>query len=197
MPLPKDSRKIEVQWDKLAFFDIETAGLVAGRHQMFQIGVVVAHAKLGAVRRQFVRRMNFEYTGGVVDPEALKLNGIDPKTWDGYPARQVLPQVWNFLADAGQIWGHGVQFDWGFLEPALRAAGYKTDMLGLRLRDTRTLAEPLVWAGKIANPRLPTVCDFFGVSNDGAHDALVDAERTFEIYRKLRRYYGPRLRARR
>jgi DNA polymerase III epsilon subunit-like protein len=36
---------------------------------------------------------------------------------------------------------------------------------------------------------LRSLCDYFGISNEGAHSALVDARRTAAVYRELCRSF--------
>ena len=39
--------------------------------------------------------------------------------------------------------------------------------------------------GEVVSPKLEALCTHFGISNEGQHSAMRDAERMLEVYRKL------------
>ena len=53
------------------------------------------------------------------------------------------------------------------------------------MADTMAMAFPLYATGKIPNVKLQTLCDYYGISNENAHQAMVDIERTVKVYKAL------------
>ncbi len=89
----------------------------------------------------------------------------------------VLPSLLEFIGDA-VIVGHNVGFDLAFLQAGL--ATHRPARLTNRIIDTRALARRLV-RGDVADCRLATLAEHFGVSHRPTHRALDDALATGEV----------------
>lgn len=121
--------------------------------------------------------------------EALKINGYDPKIWDieavpfGDVAQEILQILQNKL-----IVGQHITFDTEFLKWEFRRAGldlgrYDPSYNSIDIDSIvfHCLVPPL----KKTSSHL--VCEYFGINNDGAHEALFDAQRAREIFLELRK----------
>jgi DNA polymerase III epsilon subunit-like protein len=179
-----------IPW-KVAVFDIETTGLDPNLHQTLSIGAALYEFYPG---RGYVEVDSFEhrlpYLGGPVMQEAMDINKIDLTSWEPTAdEKPALERLHGLLDQAKEIWGHGVVFDWSFLEPRMTFHGIDYIDLLRRTRDTRSLARPLVLLGFVWTHSLGPLCSYFGISNEGAHTALADARRTFRVYLALTKFY--------
>ncbi len=128
-----------------------------------------------------------------VEAEAAALNGYNEKEWEPAPLiAEALESFVNHVVRPFEkrivVCGHNVKFDADFVRIGCEGASmpYPFDYHHI---DTVTLAWPLLVAGKIKSLRLGDVCDYFGISNEGEHHAMVDVERDREIYRRFMKAY--------
>jgi len=166
-----------------AFVDIETTGLNLLKHEIIEIGCVVADQNLEVVE-EFdlkIKPENIE----VADPVSLKINKYDPELWmAAYSLKEALE---IFLEKAGGciMVGHNVAFDSGFLDLAFSKCDLPSTLHYHRL-DTVSIA----WAKlhrepDLAHFSLREMGERFGIKNEKAHTALPDARATYELYKKL------------
>jgi DNA polymerase-3 subunit epsilon len=168
---------------KLAFIDIETTGANILKHEIIEIGCVLATPKLEIIE-EFDLKIKPEHIE-TADPAALKVNHYKEDDWISAVS---LPEAMKILAEKTQgsiMVGQNVAFDSGFLEYAFAKTGSLNNMHYHKL-DTIAMA----WAKLHQDPDLThfslrEMCVRFGIKNEKAHTALSDARATFELYKKL------------
>jgi len=167
----------------LAFLDFETTGLVPNRHEIIEAAVVRADGRtlreLGAVSVRIAPR-HIE----TADPEALAVNGYDPKTWGGVTLEDALPALEPLLADAFVAGCSVARFDVPFLMAAYDQVLRPRPAFGKYQLNIESLCWPLMMRGQVESLSLRALCDYYGISNAGAHGALVDCRRALEMARR-------------
>ena len=179
------SQEITTATRDLVFVDTETTGLDPYEHELIEVAAVRMtfnlQTEVGRVERK-CRMMRPEKASA----EALKVNKYSAEEWaDADPQRIALIELAALLADGEPILvAHNMPFDWGFLSYA-----YHVEKLALpNVRNkvcTMSIAFPLVLKGHVPKVRLETLCDLYGISNDGSHRAMTDVIRCARVYAKL------------
>ena len=152
----------------LAFIDIETTGLSVLKHEIIEIGCILATPDLVIIGE-------FE----------LKINHYDKDDWIfAYTLPEALKIFSKKTKDAIMV-GQNVSFDSGFLEYAFAKTKIENSMHYHKL-DTISI----VWAKLHRSPDLEhfslrEMCVRFGIKNEHSHTALADARATYELYKKL------------
>lgn len=175
----------------LAFIDTETTGLSTERHEIIEIGCVMAvqMPRLGAGAHV---EMKSEHEWKVLprhietaDPEALRINNYDPADWkDAVPLKQALEELAAVTEGAIMV-GHNVGFDYAFLEKAFQEEGVENKMHYHKL-DTISLAYARLFDNlDVQKFSLRNLTAHFSITNSKAHSALSDARATYELYKKI------------
>ena len=171
---------------KLAFIDIETTGLNPLKHEIIELGCIIADSKTFEV----YGKLNFKIKPQFIkkaDPKALLVNGYNEADWkDAMPLMKAL----MFFAEAVEgstLVGHNIIFDWSFLRIAL-----ENEMVDKYFKvpkykiDTISLAWGKIPHSKVQSWSLKTICTYLGIPpEDDTHRALAGAEKCFEVYKKL------------
>lgn len=168
----------------LAFVDVETTGLDPQVHALVEVAVLKVDPDVLVPIDRFESKVR-PASDAVVDPAAARVNGYTPEDWSDAPSlAEVLP---NLVAVLGGsiVAGHNPGFDWAFLSAAFRQTGVSLLDVDHHLLDTASLAWPLLRRGVITSLSLRDLCAHLKVTNDGAHRAMADAERAFQVYRRL------------
>lgn len=197
--------------DHIIFFDLETGG-VEDCHPTTQIAAVAVDASLPdwPILERFERKVQFDVSR--CDPEALELNHFDPDVWENeaIPASQIRAEMKVFFSRhttlsltsargnpyrTAKVAGHNIiRFDLPRLD-RLFGEGFKP-YGGWRALDTIVLASWIL-DGRLGitpdksapqNLRLGTLCEFFSIDIEGAHDALADVLATVQLAKALIRY---------
>src|SRR5579885_966792 len=155
--------------------DVETTGLVAGRHRLIEVAGIRVRAG-----------MQVETFQELINPcQRLPrfisaFTGITQEMVNTAPsADEVLPSFFSFLDDA-PIVGHNVGFDLSFLGYEAVRLGYPLSTDGL---DTIRLARRLIPG--IRQLKLDTLARQVGVTVRDRHRALGDAQITLEVFQHL------------
>jgi|GEM_PF-3024773 len=176
----------------LCAIDVETSGLIPGRHEILQLGLYTEKAEFLLQ----VKALHPEWA----DPESLKINGLNPEQ-GVHPSEAVkmLDHWWetNFGDLTGfklEPLGHNAgSFDMpmvralllGELGPDLGFKAYDR-WFSYRIRDTAVLALALQDAGRITTgPSLDKLVARFGLRRSSIHNALEDARLEYAVYKKL------------
>jgi DNA polymerase III subunit epsilon len=168
----------------LSFLDVETTGLDSAVHAIIEVAVLKVDADTLAVLDSFESKVR-PPADAVIDPEATSVNGYSREAWADAPeASQVLPRVLEMLRGS-TVAGHNPAFDWAFLTAALRRAGLPRPEVDYHLVDTASLAWPRMVKGEVPSLSLRAICNHYGITNDGEHRAMADAQRAFKAYRCL------------
>ena len=167
----------------LAFIDIETTGLNLIKHEIIEIGCVVATPEL-AVIEEFELKIKPKRLKNA-DPAALKINHYNSLNWQkAYSLKDGLKIFSDKVKDCVMV-GQNVAFDSGFLEYAFIKTGI-TNSLHYHKLDTVSIA----WAKLHNQPDLKhfslrELCSRFNIKNEAAHTGLGDARAAFLLYKEL------------
>ena len=185
------------------FFDLETGGADPSRHPITQIAAVAVDEHLNELE-SFECKVRFDESAA--DPKALELNHYDPEVWaeKGLAPRMAADRFARFLkkyddvlmvSQAGkpyrvaQLIGYNAAtFDGPFLQRTYKELGV---FLPASFR-VMCLLQRVLW-GFHEDPRkkppadfkLGTVCKYFEIPLEGAHDALADVRATVNLSRVL------------
>ena len=155
--------------------DVETTGLVAGRHRLIEVAGI--HVRAGMLVETFQELIN---PGQRLPRFISALTGITQEMVNAAPpVDEILPSFFAFLDDA-PIVGHNVGFDLGFLGYEAVRLGYPLATDGL---DTIRLARRLIPG--IRQLKLDTLARQVGVVARDRHRALGDAQITLEVFQHL------------
>lgn len=173
--------KIPLPDKPIVIVDIETTGLEPALHEIIEISLIDAQGQ--TLLHTKIKPEHLD----TAEPKALEINGYNEEAWaDAVAWDDVALKVKEELTDV-VILGQNVSFDMGFIKTALTKASVGTKGVSYHTVDTVTLAyEHLVPCG-LRSVSLGAVCDFLGISNEGAHTALADTQRTLAVYKVLNR----------
>ncbi len=162
--------------DEYVVFDIETTGLNKEKCKIIEIGAVKIR------NREIVDRYStFIDPGEKLSDEIVDLTNITDDMLEGQrPIETVLPEFLDFVGDDVLV-AHNASFDTGFVR-------IKAEKLGIEYRkntilDTLELSRTLL--KELKKHKLDVVAKHLGVSLEGHHRAVNDAEATAEIFLKL------------
>lgn len=162
--------------DEYVVFDIETTGLNKEKGKITEIGAVKIKD------RQIIDRYStFIDPEEKLSEEIINLTNITDDMLAGQrKIGEVLPEFLDFVGDAVLV-AHNASFDTGFVR-------IKADELGIKNRhntilDTLELSRTLL--KDLKKHKLDVVAKRLGVSLEGHHRAVNDAEATAEIFLKL------------
>ncbi|WP_337504347.1 PolC-type DNA polymerase III, partial [Anaerotignum lactatifermentans] len=162
--------------DTYVVFDIETTGLSKEKEMITEIGAVkVADGKI------IERFSTFVNPQRPISAEITKLTGItDDMVKDAPTIENVLPEFLKFCEDTVLV-AHNASFDTGFIRIAAERAGLGE--LHHTIVDTLELARALL--PELNKHKLDIVCEHLGVTLNGHHRAVNDAEATAEVFIKF------------
>ena len=156
-------------------FDIETTGFSPVRNNITEIGAV--KVKNGEIIDRFSTFVNPREP---IPYKIVKLTNItDDMVKDAPVIEEVLPQFNEFVGDAILV-AHNARFDTSFIFEAAARQGIVFDDTFV---DTLEMARDLL--PHLPKYKLDVVCNDLGVSLEGHHRAVNDAEATAECFIKL------------
>lgn len=177
--------------NNLLFLDLETTGLDPDRHEIVEIGAILARqtARPGKTASvEIIEEIEIKVKPEHIEtaePEALNVNGYNEAEWVfATDLKQALESLTK-KADKAVVVAQNTPFDVSFLEHAFR----KTDLkypFGHHSLDTVSLAYAKLSGEEGINKfTLWSLCEYFGIKNEKAHTAMADVRATFEVYKKL------------
>lgn len=162
----------------LVFFDIETTGLRAGHHEITELGFI--HEKLGSwcvrVKPKFPERF---------EEAARSISGYNDQEWEGAPPlEEVMMKVREFTYESIIVGHNIIGFDIPFVNGNCKMMGidFEIPLKMNALIDTQMLALTHLVPRGLRYLGLKPCCTFFGISNDGQHNAYDDCARTKLVY---------------
>ncbi len=155
--------------------DVETTGLVAGRHKLIEVaGIRVRAGQVVDSFQQLIR------PGQRLPRFISAFTGITQAMVNAAsPAEEVLPGFFAFLDDAPLV-GHNIGFDLAFLDYEAARLGYPLATDGL---DTIRMARRLIPG--IRRLKLDLLARQVGVQVHDRHRALGDAQITMGVFQHL------------
>ena len=162
--------------DTFVVFDIETTGLSKETESITEIGAVKVVD--GKIIDRFSTFVNPERP---IPAEITKLTGITNEMVADAPViTEILPKFLEFCQDAVLV-AYNANFDTGFIRlNAERKCGIEVKNTVL---DTLELSRSLL--PELKKHKLDIVCEQLGVSLEGHHRAVNDAEATAEVFLKF------------
>lgn len=186
---------------RIVFFDLETGGTDHLVHPITQIAAVAVDEDYQTLDTLEIK---LQFDTAVCDPEALKVTGYSAAAWvDAIPPASAVQGFGDFCrkyADVemiskrtgrpyqvAQLAGHNAAgFDGPFIRKLfadhnafLPASFLILDTLQLAMWRFHMTRRP------IADFKLATLCEFYGVELSNAHDALADVIATAAVCEKL------------
>lgn len=175
--------------------DVETAGLNAETDALLEIAAITVKMDENGnlVQDQQYHSHIQPFEGANINPEALKINGIDiidpnrNAVAEEVAIIEMFKMVRKAVKDNGcqraVIVAHNAAFDQGFLQAAVKRINAKRDPFHpFAMFDTATLAGFMY-----GHTVLVKACQLAQIPFDGkqAHSALYDTERTAELFCKM------------
>jgi DNA polymerase III epsilon subunit-like protein len=177
----------------LVFLDSETSTDSWRTGDILELAAIRTTPQLVEQRRLSRRTHISPERAGQAEAKALEVNGYDAKVWarEAVHVRVALVEFAELLGDGDVlIVGQNTQFDWAFLSDAYARQGMAIPKTKYLL-DLASMTWPLVVHGHLERIALEHVCERYGISNDGAHRAIVDVERTVRAYAKVLGFKPP------
>lgn len=175
--------------------DVETAGLNSETDALLEIAAITVKMdeKGYLIQDQQFHSHIQPFDGANINPEALKINGInidDPER-NAQPEEVAIIEMFKMVRKAVKengcqravIVAHNAAFDQGFLQAAVKRINAKRDPFHpFAMFDTATLAGFMY-----GHTVLVKACQLADIPFDGkqAHSALYDTERTAELFCKM------------
>lgn len=176
----------------LFFFDSETGGLNHVDHDMVEVACIVTDPTGDRVLDEYVAKV---FPLKPVDPQAAAINGYSKEKWasEAVHIDAAMVKMLGLARDSVFI-SHNTPFDWGFFATAMacRGARWPGDYHKI---DTVALSMPFLKAGHVANVKLATMAEFFGVPHENQHSALGDARACRGIYLAMMKRFSAALTA--
>jgi len=168
----------------LAFTDLETTGDVFTKHEILEIGLVVADQKT----LEIIGELNVKIKPlhpEIFVPAAIAKNGYRPEDWkEAILLKEAIEQY--AIKTGGTIFfAFNATFDWGFINQAFEQTGVK-DRMDYHRFDVMSMAYLKLKDKGIEKWRLSTIAKYFGIPEEPMpHQAINGAHIVFEVYKKL------------
>ncbi len=175
----------------LIFVDLEFTGLEFHKHEILQFGVVVVNqlaSPAGGPDFKVVREWECKVRAvhiETADPQALRIVGYTEEKWrDAIPLGDALKRF-DELARDGVLVGWNVAMDFLYLKKAYADAGM-IPSFHWQVLDVMSMAFDRLYATPLKEFRMGEITEHFKIKNDKHHDALADAQMTYEMFLKLK-----------
>jgi len=178
--MAKDFRK------KIAFTDFEMTGLSPMKHEIIEIGLIVADTE----SLEEISRLDIKVkpqTIETADAYALKFTGYNEKDWEhAYTLKEALVK-YSMEVEGALFAAWNTPYDWSFLVEAFAKAGLENP-LDYHTLDVFTVAyEKISKQAHMPVPHLSKVCEYLGIPKEPIpHRAINGAEGAWQVYKKLR-----------
>jgi len=173
---------------RLAFTDTETTGLDEQKHEIVEIATLIYNPCNDKVEDEWVTKVaptHIETASSI----ALRINGYvdNPKAYTKGLKSALIK--FNSLVKNCFIVGQNIEFDLKFIHKGMNDFGIKPSFGRHRKLELMSLVWWAIKNTDLEKMSLESLCNHFEISNVGAHTALVDCQRTFEVYKRLLELY--------
>ena len=177
----------------LAFVDLETTGLHPSRHEIFEIGIVLAEQHCDLFGHQYLELITehelllLPEHLETADKKALEISTYHLRDMsNAYTQKEGLMKAAEILNSTMFI-AQNVGFDWAFLQRSGERYGIDFDS---RVHYHKLDLASMVFGKLYHDTRLSKftlreMTEYFTVTNLHAHTALSDARASFEVAKKL------------
>lgn len=173
----------------IAWLDTETTHLNPEIAQVLEIALVIP--KTGLRWSTKVQPTDIS----LADPKALEINGYNETDWIGAPtAVEAFTEMLALLkaARVKLIGGQNIGFDMSVIGCQMRRLGLEKEWRSVPHRTVDTISLAYAALGhELPLLNLQSICTALGVSNDGAHRALADVDRTIAVHDLLMQRLRP------
>lgn len=175
----------------LAFIDLETTGVNPQKHEIIEMGIVIAKqvpqpGKGCKIEKIEEMEMKVKPTRlEDAEEEALRINRYSDAEWLFASDLQSAMNTFMEKTKDCIIVAQNVTFDWAFIVKALSDLGIEDSFYYHKLDLASFALGRLYDDTSVQKFSLRALCEEVGVKNDNAHTALSDARATFEIYKRL------------
>ena len=185
--------------EKILYFDVETTGIDDKECEIVQIAGIIEID--GLVKEKFNLLMK-PTQNARIEEQALEVIGKTKEEIFSYPPQQIVYTKFKRILetyvnkydkqDKLKLVGHNISFDFNFLLAWSRRmddkfigslVSYKEQFCTFRVIQAMKF---LGLVEKTEDDKLTTLCKYFGIELDNAHDALFDIEATRELYLKIK-----------
>lgn len=167
---------------RLAFVDTETTGLDPDKHEIIEIGCLIYDQEKDSVVTEWEKKIKPSHIESA-SSEALRINGYVNNSIEYTGGLKPALIKLNSLVKGCVIIGQNIEFDIRFLTNAMK----DFDMSPAWRWNRKLELMSLVWKDlkdtDISGLSLAATCSHFGISNEGAHGALIDCRRAYEVYK--------------
>ncbi len=166
---------------EIVFFDTETTGLRPGQIISYSFVRWVDGEQRESVSRLVMPTIE-------VEPQAAKVNGFTPEKWAAAGATPLNAEdiaTFHRVMHGQVIGGANIGFDFRFVEAECERMGATVPRWQYHPCDVESMARPLWIAGEIEKCSLHELCEYFKISNDGAHNCVCDVHRTISVFEAL------------
>lgn len=178
---------------RLAFVDLETTGLNPFRHEITEIGIVLADQRRDLFDKQYLEFVSeHEILLMPMHIETADKKSLEISKYYNRDRSNALRQKEGLQMAADLLNGcifvaQNVAFDWGFLQKAGNEYGIDLDS---RVHYHKLDLASMVFGKHYHDPALfkfslREMTEHFGVKNADAHTAIADARATFEVAKKV------------
>lgn len=173
---------------KLVFIDTETTGLDPDKHEIIELGVIIAEydpETKALIEKEIIdlkiRPEHIETAEAV----ALRINGYNEADWIFAVDLKSAMQKLQKASEGGIMIAHNMSFDYLFLEHSFRKAGVENKMHYHKIDTISVAFAKLGGVEDIGKYSMYALCDRFGIKNQKAHSAYSDTRALFELFQKL------------
>ena len=169
----------------LIIVDLETSGLIAGKHEILEIGAIRVNQQTLEDEGRLEHKISMQHPE-LAEPKALEVNGYRPEDWvSSIPLYTMMERFSRFAKD-GALFSQCIAFEASFLKAAGEQTGYPLDSFMdyhyLDLSSINWFLNP-----KRESLSLKNICIELGIDPEPSiHRAINGAEKAVQILRKLR-----------
>jgi DNA polymerase III alpha subunit (gram-positive type) len=168
----------------LAFTDLETTGSIFTKHEILEIGLVIADQKT----LEIIDELNVKVKPihpEINVPAAMDRNGYTTEGWqDAIPLIDAI-RLYSEKSAGAIFFAFNATFDWGFINEAFERTGIP-DKMDYHRFDVMSMAYLKLHRGEVDKWRLSSISKYFGIPEEPMpHKAINGARTALEVYKKL------------
>jgi DNA polymerase-3 subunit epsilon len=168
----------------LAITDVETTGLHPDKHEIIEIGLILADQKNGNILDKLDIKIKPAHIE-TASPRALEINGYKPQDWVNAVTLRFAMQKYADKVRNGLFCAHNITFDWGFIDEAFKKTGVSHNMDYHRI-DLLTLAWRELGPKGLERLNLDSIAKFLGVPPEPKiHRGINGAFTEYLVLKKL------------